>query len=220
MSTTQLTYKPIDKDHWYMSLKLHDEVISYLWDQIKVAEKENIDYRSELAGNISRSLQLKDPDNIIVNRVFHNLFESELKYVFAETIDRYVKVFYTNAETMNSTASVVLKKFWVNYQKKGEYNPLHDHSGMFSFVIWMKIPYNIEDEMEVPWVKGTNSQGTSGSFILVDKSLTSHQFSMSKDMEGYCVFFPSNFAHMVYPFYTSDEDRISISGNIFWQLEV
>ena len=29
---------------------------------------------------------------------------------------------------------------WVNYQKQNEFNPLHDHNGVYSFVIWMKIP--------------------------------------------------------------------------------
>ena len=33
-----------------------------------------------------------------------------------------------------------LNGFWVNKQKPHEYNPYHDHGGVFSFVVWMKIP--------------------------------------------------------------------------------
>ena len=41
-----------------------------------------------------------------------------------------------------------LKKLWVNYQKKHDFNPLHIHSGIFSFAIWVKIPYDVKEEME------------------------------------------------------------------------
>ena len=33
-----------------------------------------------------------------------------------------------------------LREMWVNYQKQHEFNPLHYHSGIYSFVVWMKIP--------------------------------------------------------------------------------
>ena len=42
---------------------------------------------------------------------------------------------------------------------------------------------------------------------------------MSPEMNGYCCFFPSDLCHQVYPFYTSDKDRISISGNILFENE-
>ena len=37
---------------------------------------------------------------------------------------------------------------------------------------------------------------------------------LNKKDEGRIVFFPAPMEHIVYPFYTSDEFRISISGNI------
>ena len=39
-----------------------------------------------------------------------------------------------------------LKRLWVNYQKRYDFNPLHIHSGIFSFVIWVQIPYDLEKE--------------------------------------------------------------------------
>ena len=39
-----------------------------------------------------------------------------------------------------------LNQLWVNYQYKTEFNPSHDHSGVYSFAIWMKIPYSWEDQ--------------------------------------------------------------------------
>ena len=43
--------------------------------------------------------------------------------------------------------SLYLDSMWYNKQKKYEFNPLHFHSGALSFVIWIKIPYELEDEI-------------------------------------------------------------------------
>ena len=37
-----------------------------------------------------------------------------------------------------------LNRWWVNYQKQNEFNPIHNHAGVYSFVIWMKIPYDFK----------------------------------------------------------------------------
>ena len=31
---------------------------------------------------------------------------------------------------------------------------MHDHGGLYSFVIWMKIPYNYEEERKLPFLDG------------------------------------------------------------------
>ena len=37
---------------------------------------------------------------------------------------------------------------------------------------------------------------------------------IDKSWEGVMILFPADTAHQVYPFYTSDDYRISISGNL------
>ena len=40
---------------------------------------------------------------------------------------------------------------------------------------------------------------------------------VDKSFEGKMLVFPSKLQHLVYPFYTSDEHRITVSGNVnFW----
>ena len=39
-------------------------------------------------------------------------------------------------------------------------------------------------------------------------------YPLDKKFEGTMLFFPSWLQHQVYPFYTSDEKRVSLSGNI------
>ena len=216
---SNVDFRKIDNDHWYMHFKLPDNIISYLWDCVHDAEKANIDRRKELAGNISRSLAMKDDKNIMIDTVFANLFNSDLKDIFIRKIEKSFNQIYPKDRSFGKPANPFLGPLWVNFQKKHEFNPLHDHGGMFSFVIWMKIPYEWENEKELPWVKGSNSEQTVGNFVLLDPSMNNHIFFMNKNIEGHCLFFPSNFFHMVYPFYTSDEERVSISGNIYFELE-
>ena len=53
--------------------------------------------------------------------------------------------------------SLILESFWANYQYKHEFNPVHDHGGAFSFVIWMKIPYDCEDQKKLKHLDGVDN---------------------------------------------------------------
>jgi len=111
---------------------------------------------------------------------------------------------------------------WVNYQKKHEFNPLHHHSGVFSFVYWVHIPYEIEEEMQLDFVKRSNNPAASAfSIVYTDLlgNICQKNFPVSKNDEGLLLMFPSRLNHLVYPFYTSDELRISISGNLTFEFE-
>ena len=97
--------------------------------------------------------------------------------------------------------------------QKYEFNPVHNHSGLLSWVVWNKIPFNIEDEMKVfPDVKNPNA----GTFnFLFDAPIKQIALPVDRDMENYICMFPSSLFHCVHPFYTSDDYRVSFSGNIY-----
>lgn len=107
---------------------------------------------------------------------------------------------------------------WMNFQKKHEYNPLHNHNGNLSFVLWVQIPYELKNELSLPNCVNSNTP-TNSSFVFTYTNLKgeviSDQLNIDKSWEGSIIMFPSCLNHMVYPFYTSDEYRISMSGNIF-----
>lgn len=114
------------------------------------------------------------------------------------------------------------RNVWINFQEKHEFNPLHRHSGVLSWVVWNKIPYDVEEEQKVfpkmAKIKGSEYNYTSSfNFIYNDSKMgvMSYPILVNKDMENYICIFPSSLNHCVYPFYTSDEYRISFSGNIF-----
>lgn len=118
----------------------------------------------------------------------------------------------------NSIPSLNFNDLWVNFQKKHEYNPIHNHSGIYSFVIWYQIPYTFENELKYHYGKNDCMHGT---FAFVSPTPThnrhnimSNVLNIDKTSEGLIAIFPSTLTHTVYPFYSSDEYRITIAGNI------
>lgn len=113
-----------------------------------------------------------------------------------------------------------LKSCWVNFQQKYEFNPPHSHAGLISFVIWCKIPFTQQDEDEY-WRTiqdpRTREKRQSGKFVFLYTDtigLTKNMpLTSDKSCEHIVTVFPSSMIHSVNPFYTSDDYRITISGN-------
>tara|TARA_Y200000002_G_scaffold364831_1_gene354167 strand:- start:641 stop:1204 length:564 start_codon:yes stop_codon:yes gene_type:complete len=178
---------------YWLQEKIPTEMHTYVQSQI---DKANIDKKKLLAGHISKSLGLPDEMNVFKSYLFEKA--KELKYA-------------------NLTGN--LCDLWVNFQKKYEYNPSHTHTGQISFVLWMKIPYKQEDEKKLEIVPNNHATPClNGSFEIsytdILGQLIRYSMLLDKKDEGTMLMFPSNTQHCVYPFYTSDEERISISGNL------
>ena len=118
-----------------------------------------------------------------------------------------------------------LQGWWVTYQKKNEFFPLHNHMGVYSFVVWMKIPYSYRDQSniskfsdKVAGISPSNNKTKGGCFQFNYQNILGEclnwEYNLDKTWEGHMLLFPSKLQHAVYPFYNSDEDRISVAGNI------
>lgn len=109
-----------------------------------------------------------------------------------------------------------LQEMWVNFQEKGEMNPTHSHTGKFSFVYWHKIPYLISDEKKHMKSEETTVPFSADFYFTYQfgHSLMHEYLEVDKSKEGTVCIFPSALNHGVLPFYTSDEYRISVSGNL------
>jgi hypothetical protein len=198
--------------------KLPQHMIDYLWEHIEIAKKKSISAKKRLVGNISQSYFVDDPQNLIVRNlldIMHNSCMSE--FIKREIDNIYKKIDYENDLNLEP----YLMDMWVNFQKRGEFQPLHSHQGIFSFVIWLEIPYHYNDESNLPFTKG-GMDDVAGNFSFAyslnqSREVVSRIIRLSPDMNGYCCFFPSDLSHQVYPFYTSNKDRISISGNIAYR---
>ena len=69
--------------------------------------------------------------------------------MFYEDWDNYYECVIRRQQQNKEKVEFELNNFWVNYQKQYEFNPLHDHSGIYSFVIFVKIPPADLDEIKL-----------------------------------------------------------------------
>lgn len=105
---------------------------------------------------------------------------------------------------------------WVNNQGSGEFNPLHGHNGVYSFVIWLDIPYTMEDEHEYfPHADYLKSGTFEFAYTNTLGVIKGFRIPTDKKMNGKIALFPAGMRHVVYPFATKNiGNRISISGNL------
>ena len=179
------------------------EVINYL--QNLIDNRENLqNHMSELAGHIKNERSLKATSHFS-NYICKLIFDNPITNFHLSTIN-----------FLNKDLPIFVDSVWINFQKKHEFNPLHIHSGIFSFIIFMKIPYNLIDEDK--FFPDTKDQpSTSRLCFVISKpngSIRDIKCNVDESYLHKMLIFPANYNHLVYPFFTSDEERITISGNI------
>ena len=111
-----------------------------------------------------------------------------------------------------------VESVWVNMQKKLEVNPLHNHDGTLSFVAWLHMPFKLEDERNMENVKYSRTVELASTFQFVYNNvlgtIANCPLFVESGWEATICMFPSKLLHIVYPFQTSDDYRISIAGNL------
>ena len=110
---------------------------------------------------------------------------------------------------------LTFQKFWANYTGKGEYQALHNHDAIWSFVIWLKLPAVANDEQSVKEAMHPDA----GDFILTYSDIIGRTRKVNWKLEkqyneGHMLLFPSDLYHAVYPHFQTDEKRLSLAGDI------
>jgi hypothetical protein len=189
----------------FYQTKLTEEDLIFIKQEINdIQNKFNsplpITMNTHLAGNIARQYELSQECKLYMNNILQPYLKSYL-----ETI---------NPEDRKLEYSII--RAWVNFQKKYEFNPVHTHTNSYSFVIWIKLPYTMENEKQTDSVKYSNTPvaGTF-NFLYINSlgDILHHVIPADIEYENTLLIFPSKLRHCVYPFYTSNEYRISVSGN-------
>mgnify|MGYP002624533119 FL=1 len=103
----------------------------------------------------------------------------------------------------------------INFQRPGEFIPVHRHSGVFSFVIWVQVPYSLTEDTGSEQFSASKNVKGNFEFIYNDilGNLRTCRIPADKDWEGKLMIFPAELHHQVYPFYSNDF-RITVSVNI------
>jgi hypothetical protein len=191
----------------YLLGELTETQLQPIWDVVnKIDFNSSKSHSRQLAGHLKNQYELDECKNYV-----NDLFEP--------LIWEYDKLhnhsfFKTHYNILSEGLPCTLNDIWVNFQQKHEFNPIHNHSGVMSFVLWLNIPYNIEDELVVfpdPIHISTgcfnfHTIGSLGNIIQTT-------LPVDKTWNGKFVLFPSGMMHSVNPFYTSDDYRITVSGN-------
>lgn len=109
---------------------------------------------------------------------------------------------------------LVLNRLWTRASTEGDYQSLHDHQGVFTFVVWMKIPFDGEEEGVVQG--GFRPYASDFGLVYMDTCgrLSKQNWTLNSEMEGTILLFPSDINHIVYPHFTTKEYRISVAGDI------
>ena len=190
--------------------KLSEEIVDDLWTLINEAREQPEDMKPELAGNISSSIRLDSKSDLIEDFVGEVIPAYMRKH-----LEEYGSPYRL---TMKEDEGFNLESLWVNFQKQNEFNPPHDHAGVYSFVIWMQIPTSYEEQRKLPICAESNADNHISNFAFSYTNtlgrVSTFAYNMEKQAEGYMVMFPSCLLHQVFPFYNDDGERISISGNI------
>ena len=210
----------MNSDNWYLltlpnlpllKCELGESAVEHIWKCIGTAKDKLND---SLAGNISESFAIEDIDSKFWNEHLSSNCEKYLEQ-FLDMIVSARNPFFGKMRTI-----MRLDDFWVNYQKETEFNPLHMHSGVLSFVAWMKIPTEWKEQHELPISKNSACPSASDFMFAYNNilgNISTQSIDMGKESENSMIIFPSTLHHQVYPFYNCGEDRISVSGNIYLQ---
>ena len=150
----------------------------------------------------------------------YDLIPNEVKSIILDGCHEYIEKFGHSCfkGINNKNYRLDFLQSWVNFQKKTEYNPIHWHHGDLVFVIWIKIPYNLNDELNYKSSAESNHKVASKfEFANISNpfsSIANKILHIDKSYEGKLIIFHADMEHTVYPFFTSDEYRISMSGNL------
>jgi hypothetical protein len=174
-------------------------------EEVKNNFENAIKANDALAGNILQEYRLPKSRDYLEKLIFPFLADYDKHFNYT----KYIKL-------LDKDMPMRMNDPWVNFQRKHEFNPIHDHSGIYSWVIWISIPYSMEDEIKASPGKDS-ADPVSGHFEFQYTTslgaIQPYKIPADKTFENTLILFPSKLTHQVYPFYSSDSYRISLSGN-------
>jgi hypothetical protein len=204
---------------YYVRAKVPEDILEKINEDVDfiLENKTNLEkWNQYLAGNIEEEYKLSTKSSHLIEDFSIDVAKGYFQVIEDEQLNPIKKLDHDD-NFFEKEVNYELESLWINLQKKYEFNPPHSHAGDYSFVIWMRIPYDLSEELNQKNSKYAEQPSNSlFNFHFISSSGFNHTLPLyiDKSWEGTMVMFPSWLQHSVYPFYTSDNYRISISGNI------
>ena len=177
--------------------KIRDNFKKLLLDE---AKKNKGDFRAKLAGQLDTEIG----------------YSQESKDIITPELAKYLGVYDQSVQKFQNKAyelppHYALSALWINYQKKNEFNPPHDHDGALSFVIYLDMPKELLEENKNHVGKSCGPGGIQ--FLYGEGNRQAITYMSEVPETGDMFIFPAWLKHWVSPF-KSDVIRISVSGNV------
>ena len=175
---------------------LINKINNYIDELIKDeerAKKQNVG--KILAGNVTQEFDL--------DRQF------SVKCGWAEFLSKECAIWIKQATGKKITKFNLIGS-WVVRQFQNEYNPIHFHGGHVSGVGYLKVPKSLGETFQE-----NKRNNNNGEIHLVhgSRQFLSDAIFKIKPKVGNFYYFPNYLLHTVYPFYSENEERRSISFN-------
>jgi AAA15 family ATPase/GTPase len=197
----------------FLKVQLTDAQIAPILSEIREIENDFIsavEANKFLAGNIDKQYKLNKCHDYV------NLLLKDLVQAYEDNFN-----LLSTQSPLSRSVPLFVNNVWVNFQSKHEFNPIHNHAGIISFVIWIKIPYKIKNENDnSPGKKSKLPLSGHFSFCYTNAlgEICHYDIPADQSMENCILVFPAKMHHSVHPFYSSDDYRISVSGNVVFQI--
>ena len=181
-------------------LKISEDFHKKLLVEAAASRKKELDFRTKLAGIIKEEYSFINKEQFVP-------YISQVLGVYDQAFQKHKNVYYKPEDR----PQYLLSAMWVNYMKKNEFNPPHDHGDELSFVIFLDVPEQLQQEQK-DYIGNSGGPGSLG-FLYGEGNRQAITYQAIHPKNRDMFIFPAWVKHYVAPFY-SDVTRISVAGNI------
>lgn len=178
---------------------MHPKFCQRLIEEGRKLTKEKNDHNFQLAGNLKNGRSF----------LYEEEFTREAEVIIRQKVDTFLDGLDNVYGKKIDKEKLHLKSLWINFQQKHDFNPSHDHDGIFSFIIYCKVPQEIFSEQ-------ADSNSQNAGHIVFEYGENIFPYSRAgfvvEPHDNLMFIFPAKLRHYVPPYWV-DAERIGVSGN-------
>lgn len=164
-------------------------------------------------------LSYVDISNPKTNETMWTIYDDTQKFennVLVPAINSYIEKWgYPCHLSTTHFHELKFNRFWARVSEYNHYQSIHNHHGVFSFVVWLKIPSDWKDEQEdIKQFYYPHATDFILSYTDTIGNIKTKNYKLCPDMEGTMIVFPSQMNHSVMPGSLNNGVRISVAGDI------
>jgi|TARA_R110000822_G_scaffold169559_6_gene309540 hypothetical protein len=196
------------------------DIINATGDDVLSSEQKSAkwDWSHKLVGKVSKEIQIpvdNADDRVFLFKTMKQGCLNYINYIISKN-RAYGWYKLAGRDGKPTIDNIHLTHSWIVSQYAGEYNPYHHHTGDFSAVVYLKIPPNMEEELNVEFTDHYPTNGLIEFMYGENCDMRSDTIKFKPEV-GTMLVFPSYLKHFVYPFYSEGERR-SMSFNAHFKV--